>query len=302
MSLIPIESDFGRGVASYFEPSQIDINKPQATFLSANGHAVTTYDFFTNELSKRFNLHAIENRGVWPSTTPNSPKTNWSDFLDDYFYFLESRHLTDGNLLHIGHSLGASLGMMAALKRPELFKQLVMIEPGTSPSYGTHAIYRMLPQKQRYRFKFINSTSKRRNSWASEEEFMRDMRTKTVYKNFSDVAMQSYAKGGLVQKEGSSNAEFTLKFPPAWEAHIFTDVRYVFPMIKKLKVPTLLIRAANSHLCSEKLFQHYKELYRRKNPLITTAIIENAGHLVVQENHQKVLQVIDEWSASTPSK
>lgn len=291
MSLKTVESDFGRGLATSFEAASIDSKKANATFLSANGHALTTYDFFTPELAKRFNLFALENRAVWPSTTIDSEKPKWAAFVDDYLSFVQSRNLTDGKLIHIGHSLGASIGMMAALKRPELFKQLVMIEPGSSPSYPVHMIYRLLPQQQRYRFKFISSTARRRNGWPSEEAFIKEMRTKTMYKNFSDQGMQSYARGGLVKKDG----EFTLKFDPAWEAHIFTDVPYVLPTITKLQVPTLLVRAGNSHLFSQKVFDHYANIYQRKNPLISTAQIEDAGHLVIQERHEKVLALIDRW-------
>lgn len=61
---------------------------------------------------------------------PASALKSWDIFYDSLERYLER---LDGPAVIIGHSMGGTVGLVAATRRPELVAALVLIEPGVMP-------------------------------------------------------------------------------------------------------------------------------------------------------------------------
>ena len=284
-----------RSTETTFE-SSADNKRTLATFLGANGHAIDTYQFFIGQLARQFDVLALDHPALWPQAEQPGARDSFNSFADDFGQFLDHSNADCPPPIHIGHSLGGSVGVLEALRRPQRFQRLVIIEPGTTPNFITHLFFSLLPRRLRRQLGFIKKTAARRTSWPSPEEFMRDMRSKRLYHRFCDEAMQDYARGGLQAEQG----RYQLRFPPQWESHIFTSVRYIWPLILRLKVPTLVLRAEHSNYISRCIFNSYRWLAQYLNPQIRFQEIADAGHLLIQDRPDAVLAAISQWLDDVP--
>ena len=294
--------NFGRGNAYWLKGddshAQGEVNRPLATFLGANGHAIDTYRFFTDQLGQSFDLHALEHPALWPDRPAPSRRDSFNSFAEDFAGFLDFVNPSAKPVTHIGHSLGATIGVMTALQRPQQFNRLVVIEPGTTPNWATHLMFKMLPYSLRRQVGFIKRTGRRRNGWPSADAFIDEMKTKPMYADFSAAAMADYAQGGL----STVDDEYRLRFSPQWESHIFTSVRYVWPLILRLQVPTLVLRGEHSNYYSSRVFNHYRRLAKLRKSPVTFQTISGGGHLLIQEKPNEVMQAISQWLQSVADK
>jgi len=290
------ESDFGRGLASWHSAGAENLER--LFFLSANGHAVTTYPFFLRRLLDNYRVEAMECRAVWPGQEAPGKIKNWYPFREDYASFLSFRGLQPGTLVHVGHSFGGTIGLMLALERPELFKKLVIIEPGTLFDRKQALIMPFVPYKKRFASPFIRSTAERLNRFESPAQFMEWARGKATYRNFSDEAMQDYADGGLIKEQDrQGSAYYRLRFPPLWEASLFCGAYYVWNKLEKLKVPTLLLRGEHTGLQSKKNYEAMKKRCQ-SNPLVELVELQGVGHMVIQEDPDLVSGTVLDWLAA----
>ena len=284
------EEDFGRGLATWYSHS--DAQKARMIFLGANGHAISTYPFFIKRLAERYSVEAMENRAVWPATTVMQRLYRWEESVEDYLAFLNGRDLSDGELVHVGHSMGGTIGVLLAIKRPELFKKLVVIEPGTVATIWQARMLKLMSfEKRKRKVPFIKGTLNRRDTFDSPEQFMESMRTKRTYKGFCDEAMEDYAQGGLIEHDG----RYRLKYPPAWEAQNFCDTSCMWAVLHKVKVPTLLLRAQHTTLQSKKDFEKIKKQCQKKAPNIDFLELSDVSHMAVQDDPDKVCSAVFNW-------
>jgi len=289
--------DFGLGVAEWhsaIQASEDGVDKERLFFLAANAQPASSYSFFLKRLAHYYDTYAFEHRAIWSDRA--SPKTSirWRHFLNDYKLFLRYQQVKKGELIHVGHSFGASLGLNLALEKPQLFKRLVLVEPGTTNSLMTALPYRAMPFAVRKKLPYMVRAGKRRAVFSSKEEFMAEMWTKEPYKNFSNEAMLAYANGGLIEDNGL----YRLKFPSAWEQHIYCDVYFMPPRIKQLKVPTLLLLAENSEFLKPHVLTELKRSCEKNAPHIQIKILKGVSHLAIQDNPDLVTESIVDWLAA----
>ena len=288
-----IQEDFGRGMAEWHKLE--NDNAERLFFLAANGMPVSTYPFFLKRLAAAYDVYGLENRAVWPGRGEPSLQDLWANFLADYECFLDRHNVVDRSLIHVGHSLGGSLGALLAIKRPELFKRLVIIEPGMVPTRRQNIGYRMMPFARRGKIPHMARTGARQSVFESRQAFMDSMRSKNSYRHFSDEAMRDYAEGGLVR----DGEQYRLKFSGLWEKHIFCDVHYMLGRFIQLKVPTLLLLADNSFILPEAKYRTYAKRCQKKNPNITIKLMSGVSHLAVQDNPDLVTSEVLDWLSST---
>lgn len=292
MHLNKHHDDFGRGLAQWH--SMGSGGKPRLSFLGANGHAVTTYPFFLRRLAPAYEIEAMECRAAWPDAIDPVRKVNWWGLADDYAAFIKGRGMDDGSLVHVGHSLGGSLGLLTALRHPHWFKALVVIEPGSSFSRWARLLLKLLPLRTIIQnSKLIRSTLSRQFEFDSRSAFLESMRSKGTYRDFTEEAFNDYAAGGLVQHGN----RYHLKYSGKWEGYVFCDAPYIWQYLFHVQVPTLVIRAQNTQLQSRQAFLDLKQRSERKNPLVSFIELPNLGHMVVQEAPDLVGETVLQWLA-----
>jgi pimeloyl-ACP methyl ester carboxylesterase len=93
-------------------------------FASANAYPPGAYHKLLALIAADYRVLAIHHRPLWPGSRPEE-LNDWDGVADDLIRFLDQQSLRD--VIGVGHSLGAVTTMMASLKRPDLFRALVLI-------------------------------------------------------------------------------------------------------------------------------------------------------------------------------
>jgi pimeloyl-ACP methyl ester carboxylesterase len=284
------QQDFGRGTATWI---QNDAEGDTLHFAAANGFPVGSYDFFLNHFKHEFNVVGLENRGAWDDKPPQR-RFSWHHHADDLIAFLDYRRKTYHcrPVIAMGHSIGGTVSALAAAKRPDLFKALIMFDPATTPGRLFSTISAIAPAASftlLAKTNLVKRTRGRTPLWESKEAFINYHRKKATYRNFSEVAFDNYAQAGLVAQ---SNGQFSLRYSREWEAHNFQHTFSPWQALRSIEIPTLVLRAEHSYLHKK---ADFKRNMRRMPPLISHGVIRGAGHMALQEDCEQVVQISYDW-------
>ena len=140
-----------------------------AHFYHANGFPLGVYSPLLSKLSQKFKLSALGWRATWPGMGPPPKRRDWQLYADDLIAFIE--HHCQAPIIGIGHSMGATCTILAAEKRPDLFKTLVLIEPAMV-SRSLAKLIRLMPKALMNIFEPAKSTLKKPDFWPSREAFL----------------------------------------------------------------------------------------------------------------------------------
>lgn len=284
------------GIAPWFEMDAN--NKPDSTetihFSGANGFPAAGYASFLGQFRDTRTISGMENRGAWVERQLPPEKFSMNAFADDLISGLSSQFQTP--VIGMGHSHGGQVTMIAALKRPELFSKLVIIEAASLPNPYIDLIYRKLPKAALFKiFPFMRGSETRRKVWPSRAAFIERYSTHPTFKLFTKTALEEYAQHGLFERE---DGKFELVFDPRWESHIFRNIEFMWKFLRKTTHPTLLIRAEHSNTYSSKQFNQNN----KKLPANVHAIeIPKTNHLLPQEDPELTAKHINAWLDETGS-
>lgn len=286
--------DFGRGAASWqYYPGD---GRRTIHFAPANGMPAATYRFFTESLQQHGDVYTLDNRGAWPGAALPDKRDSWNLHLEDFLAFARKQY--SAPIHYVGHSMGASVGLLAALRYPGMFASITMIDPGTVPSLQAALMMRFAPEFFKKRLPLIASTVARRRSWPSHQDFIDYIAMRRTYAGFTGRALQDYARGGLV----ACPQGYCLRFAPEWEAHNFKATTYVWPLMHKLRVPAVLVRGEHSNVFP---VVRYREIEKRlqtacdrgESAMLKLLQVPGLGHMLPQEGPDQALElVLSHWA------
>jgi pimeloyl-ACP methyl ester carboxylesterase len=263
----------------------------QLHFSAANGFPVASYQSFLELLTPQFNVTAMDSRGAWPVRQVPSKGFSCHSFADDLINGISTTHQQP--VIGMGHSHGGQLTVIAALKRPELFSKLVIIEPASLPNPFIDMFYRQLPKWVLFKlFPFMRGSEMRRKIWPSREAFIQKYRDHETFTRFTEDALADYAQHGLFERE---DKQFELVFDPLWESYIFRKVEFLWKFLRQTTHPTLIIRAEHSNIYSSEQFKHYNKNLPNN---IHSIEMPNSHHLLPQEVPERLVAEIDDWLQS----
>ncbi|MBT8080181.1 MAG: alpha/beta hydrolase [Gammaproteobacteria bacterium] len=280
-------ADFGRGRARYH---CMDSAGPQLHFAHANGLPFATYRTFLELFADTYTVCGMDNRGAWPAQPAPRRGYDWYDHADDLVAFLEQQY--DEPVIAIGHSIGGSVSLFAAERRPELFRALVLIDPATSPNKLLDWLLRLTPRMIGGRIQIIRKTRERRRHWESRDEFIAHHRTRRAFRDFTEEALRDYADGGL---EDSPDGRLKLVFDPAWEAYNFLTTPYIWDALSTISVPTLLLSAEHTYLHDRTVLLHHAKRFADS---VEYQILEGLHHLAPQQDPAAVASIVTSWLSS----
>lgn len=245
---------------------------PLLHFAHANAYTPGCYRRFLAPITTEFHVLAVRQRPLWPQQEPEQ-LARWDLFADDLITFFDEHALR--NIVGVGHSLGAVTSMMAAVRRPELFRALILIEP----VFLAPPVLEMAREhpEQAFKIPLVQIARKRRDQWPTRAEAFAHFRRKDVYARLSDDALWDYVNYALCDEDGEG---VTLCFPAAWEAQIYgtppTDVWQLLPQVQQ---PTLALRGTETNTLLPPAWQLWQEV----QPGATFVTVENSGHLLPLE-------------------
>ncbi len=272
LSLIP-SSAFGKDGAPLY-------------FLHANGYPPACYKFFLQQFSG-YHVRAMHQRPLWPGQSPDGLR-DWKPLTDDFLQFLDEQKAE--RVLAVGHSLGAIIILRAALKSPERFRAIVLIDPVLFPPRRIIAwnIVRALGLGYKTH-PLIRGTLKRRRQFNDLDQVFRAYRRREVFRFFSDESLRAYIEGILRPRADGS---YELAYSPEWEARIYytgiwPDLE-LWRGLKSLRVATLFVRGAET----DTFWASAAGLVKRKQPAVRVETVEQSTHLLPLERPEEVSKIV----------
>lgn len=247
---------------------------PPLHFAHANGYPPACYRRMLEKLANHYRVKAIQHRPLWPDSQPEDV-TDWQEMADDMVRFFEEQNMKD--VFGVGHSLGAVTTMMAAIKRPELFRALVLIEPVFLMPMVLQMFAKYVDEGNYEFFPLVQITEGRTRYWPDRQAAFDHFRPKRVFARWSDETLWDYIWHGL---RDSDSGGVELIYRPEWEARIYvlppTDV---WDLLPQLDHPTLAIRGAET----DTLVPAAWGLWQINQPQAKFEEFSGTGHLLPME-------------------
>ena len=258
-------------------------------FLHANGYPPGCYKSLLDLLQTNYHVFGMLLRPLWENSRPEEVN-DWRIFSDDLLRFLSDYNTEP--VVGVGHSIGATVTLRAALRDPGKFRALVLIEPVLFPSSRMISwnFVRAIGLGNRLHPK-IPAAFKRRRTFDDLDLIFRGYRTRKVFQYMNDENLRIYIDG--ITKP-SANGGYELAFSPEWEARIYyTGLRDfdIWRHLPKLEVPTLFIRGAET----DTFWEQAANLVKRKQPNARVETVEKSTHLLPLERPKEVFEIMQSF-------
>jgi pimeloyl-ACP methyl ester carboxylesterase len=148
-------------------------------------------------LTPRYHLFAIDHRGHGSSGhAPNGRYDDWEVFTDDLLAVVDALAAASlierSNLFGAGHSLGGAILMLAAQRRPGLFRALYCYEPIMVPPQP--------PGEPARPNELTGLTRRRRETFPTLEAARANYASKPPFASFVPEALDAYVEGAFVPR------------------------------------------------------------------------------------------------------
>lgn len=265
-----------------------DARAPALHFAHANGFNALTYRTLLDPLERDMRIYAGDLRGHGLTTLAANPKgmRSWQIYRDDIVRTLNE---LDGRpKLLVGHSMGATASLMAALAKPNWVTGLVLVEPVIMPpSYirwmrimgalglGTRAS------------PLVAQARKRRGIWPSREAMFEAYRGRGAFRSWPEDILRDYITGGTV--DFVDDKQVRLACTPGWEAANYgSNAVDVWRELDQLRCPLTLIVGDRRSTCPDPVV----ELLLARRPEIRVVKVPGASHFLPMEHPEIVRREI----------
>lgn len=242
-----------------------------AHFYPGNGLPVGVYQPLLDILAEKYQLTSLAYRAQWPDAKAQKGQVRWSLYADDLIDFLEAHYSEP--IIGMGHSQGGYATIVAAAKRPDLFKELILIDPASVSKFN-ELLLGLIPYPIKKWFDPYKSALKKKAIWESPAAYLATLQSNRAYKRIPPENLEIFAENSLEPENG----HYKLAFPIDWEVSNFALPTNLDRYIKQLKVPYRFILGKPSVFSSDKVRSSWKKV-------VTGPITVNSqyGHLIPLE-------------------
>ncbi len=230
------------------------------------------------ELARGYRIGAIEALG----TDPRYPVTDrWLHLVEQLEQEIEHRWRGEP-VFGVGHSLGGYLTYLAAVRRPELFRAIVLLDaPILGAVKGT-----LLGASKRIgivdRVTPAGATRDRRSAWPSREEAKAHFRSRRLFRHFDEACLEDYVRHALASREG----ELRLRIDPDIEYRIYRCIPHDMSRhLARLRVPAGFVGGAESDVIRRVGLAAMRAFRKRRVP---------GGHLFPLERPREAAAAVGE--------
>jgi pimeloyl-ACP methyl ester carboxylesterase len=263
-------------------------------FLHANGYPTACYDPILKLLYTQWHTFGMMLRPLWNGSNP-SDIDDWNPLSEDLLLFLDNQKVD--SLIGMGHSIGATVTLRAALKQPDRFQSLVLIEPVLFPQYFMLEwnLARIFGLGHRLHPK-IEGALKRRREFDNLDQIFTGYKRRPIFRFFSDENLRTFIKGmtrpkSISDENAAKQEGYKLAYRPEWEARIYyTGIWHDWDLwkgISGLDIPTLILRGAET----DTFWESTARSIVKRNPKIKIITLEKSTHLLPLEKPQEVFEI-----------
>ncbi len=214
--------------------------KPKLHFSHGNGFPSPCYRQMLTLLEPHFECFYIDKVGH-ASDFPISD--NWEGLTDEVIASV--RRQSDEPVIAVGHSLGGVLNLFAALKKPDLFKAVILLDSpllsrmrqrGVQLSKKLGWIDNITPARR---------TQGRRCHWPTRDAAFQYLKRRDLFKHVTHACLNDYIDYGMTHDVSG----YTLRFDSDVEYQIYRTIPHslaAYP--RKLHVPSALLYGRDSNV------------------------------------------------------
>jgi len=203
------------------------MSKPLLHFTHGNSYPSGSYARLLDDLRRDFDVRTTDMLGH----DPRFPvRDNWHTLIDELIAQLEGYGQP---AILVGHSLGGAVSMLAAHRRPDLVRCVVMLDSPVVAGWRAWVwrIAKMLGL--RMRLSPGNVAQRRRNVWPSRAAAFEHFMAKPVFQAWAPGALDDYLEHGLVpHAEGVQ-----LRFERDVEAAIYSTLPHDMDRVLRAPFP-----------------------------------------------------------------
>ncbi|MCI4644527.1 MAG: alpha/beta hydrolase [Hyphomonadaceae bacterium] len=260
-----------------------------ALWLHATGFNAMTYQSILAPLGLRARVAALDLRGHGRTRLPASPgKLNsWARYRDDVIAWLDQQ--APGGLVLGGHSMGATVALLVAGKRPDLVKGLVLVDPVIlSPrQYMWMHLFPAAGWGLRAGHALARQARKRRSEFSSPQAAKKSYCGRGAFASWRSPFLDDYLLDGLERIDDnpldSETQTWRLLCHPKWEAATFAAQRNrpwaALGRVRRRKIPITVLRAETGSVLSSKVV----EKMVRKVPALIIKRKRGSSHFLPME-------------------
>lgn len=223
-------------------------------FAHGNGFPSPCYRQLLEALEVRYDYCYIDKIGH-NSCFP--VKDNWHFLVDEIIDSIQKTATRP--VIAIGHSLGGALSLLAAIEQPQLFKAVIMLDSPLLNRFKSRLIHFAKIVGLIDRITPAYRARRRRQFWQTREELVIHLRSKNLFKSFTNLCLEDYIDYGL-QKTPKG---YELRFDRDIEYSIFRTIPHHFYTYEgQLTVPTALIYGDKSTVVDRFDVRYMKSKYK----------------------------------------
>ena len=266
---------------------------PAVMLSHATGFHGRCFDPVVESLNTDYECTSFDFRGYGDSNLPNDWPVAWQGYCDDALAI--ARSLQNKNqIIAIGHSMGATALVMAALIEPELFKALILYEPIIFPESMRNAqtaTHQPSP--------LAEGARRRRTTFASRDEAFANYSSKPPMNVFDEKSLRAYVDFGFNDVRIAETNEncVVLKCNPEHEARTYeTGTSHeTWEQLHLLRVPTWIVAGAVAAMQPSS----WSELIAKKIPNSKFIQWPDAGHFGPMQQPARLADLVREIDGLT---
>jgi pimeloyl-ACP methyl ester carboxylesterase len=256
---------------------------PALHFYHANSFCACLYEPILLELAKEFTVYATDVRGHGRSQRPDRINS-WYEIAADLETVLTK--VIKEPVIAIGHSLGAVTTMLTAVRKPQLIRQILALDPVffLPRHLWTLAIIRTLRLEKK--FFPVKVALRRQTRFSNLETLFSAYRSKSVFQRWRDDMLKAYCQSCFLKRD---DGQYELACPPNIEADIYAAIPLsTWRQLKRLQTPMTIVRGQLSDTLSARALQKAQ----RSSPFVKILEIPEAGHLFPMEKPELTAELI----------
>ncbi len=253
-------------------------------FAHANGFPGGSYNGLLSHFTDEFKVIAIDRLGHNAKFPVNN---NWSNLAEELIVNIEEK--ADSPVIGIGHSLGSILTFMAAYKRPDLFKCVIMLDPPFFWGYAGRLFYLLKLTGLADRFTPAGKSRGRKRTWRDMDDVKSYFHSRELFRAFDPRSLEYYIKHGVKESDGV----YSLRYEVHKEVKIFQTMPDNISSYKnKLSVPGSIIYGETSHAVHKRSLLKFVERHHfnlHTSPgghLFPLEKPDAAAYVILKEIHQ----------------
>ncbi len=208
-------------------------------FAHANGFPSATYGKLFDALAPDYQVFHLPQHAHDPRFPVDE---NWQNLVDELLHHLEQQSQP---VWGVGHSLGGVLHLHAALRCPQYYRGVVMLDSPVLTRVDQWVLQAAKRMGFIDRITPAGRTLGRREAFTDKESARAYFSTKSLFRHFDPECLDAYLEHGLQASEEGVR----LRFDPATEISIYRNIPHARPApAKQLKLPLAMVRGSSSQI------------------------------------------------------